>query len=259
MTVHLFDGMNYIRRVFEMDLGGRAPRRIVTDMFSLQNGDVAIWCWEGRGAKSERQKIYPKYKAKRKPQPDDIWPIIGMLQKAFLHTPALQVSVDGYEADDLIATLVRQFAGKERIYIRSYDQDFSALLDLPGVKGDFALKKELKPDEVHLYKTTVGDTSDGVTGIPGFGAKGWENADKAELANVVRYCVQNPDALIDEIPSLSKRINNWLREKESRDYVASMWKVTELLSVPSDKMSKAIKVGEPNFEIADIILKYYLH
>src|SRR5213083_2803268 len=67
-------------------------------------GVVVAWDagWSGR------EKTYDLYKAQRKPRPDllrEQWPHLMPLVEAFGYT---NVRVDGYEADDVIASLVKQ-------------------------------------------------------------------------------------------------------------------------------------------------------
>ncbi|MBX7189357.1 MAG: DNA polymerase I, partial [Solirubrobacterales bacterium] len=57
---------------------------------------------------SGREVVYPEYKAQRPPKPDLLrqqWPHLLEMVEAFGYT---NVKVDGYEADDVIATLTKQ-------------------------------------------------------------------------------------------------------------------------------------------------------
>ena len=60
---------------------------------------------------SGRKEIYAEYKAQRRSRPDLLkqqWPHLRPLVEAFGYR---NVSVEGYEADDVIATLAEQAAG----------------------------------------------------------------------------------------------------------------------------------------------------
>lgn len=59
--MRIVDGMNYVRRVFEKDVSGRAPRTIINEAL-MCNGEAQIWVWDPPGAKATRQRILPEYK-----------------------------------------------------------------------------------------------------------------------------------------------------------------------------------------------------
>lgn len=65
--IYIIDGMLYVRRELEKDLTGRAPRKIINAMLSMQPGDIALWCWDAPGSRQRRQELYPAYKGKRSP------------------------------------------------------------------------------------------------------------------------------------------------------------------------------------------------
>ena len=69
---------------------------------------VVVW----DAGMSGREVVYEPYKAQRKPRPDllkEQWPHIPKVAEAFGFT---NVRVEGYEADDVIATLARQRAAR---------------------------------------------------------------------------------------------------------------------------------------------------
>jgi DNA polymerase-1 len=133
--------------------------------------------------KTFRDDLYAEYKAQRGPMPDDLQlqiPLIRELLEA-MHVPVLSMS--GYEADDLIATLARagEQAGME-VFICSSDKDCRQLLS-PCVKiynlrkhqvfDSDSLKEDwgITPEQVIDLQTLVGDSVDNVPGVPGVGLK----------------------------------------------------------------------------------------
>jgi DNA polymerase-1 len=101
-----------------------------------------------------RHKQYPEYKAKREKAPEDFHEQVPLIREflAALGIPALRV--DGFEADDIIATLARQCRAENRqCYIFSSDKDLYQLVgggvyQLRPVKagtGSGMIKK--KPDQ----------------------------------------------------------------------------------------------------------------
>ncbi|MCB0728585.1 MAG: DNA polymerase I [Ignavibacteriae bacterium] len=139
-----------------------------------------------------RHKEYPLYKAQRQEIPSDMpWQIdkVKEVVKAF-NIPMIEL--DGYEADDIIGTLVKQ-AEKENVlsYMVTPDKDYMQLvsdkvfmykparnlygskmsevdiIDIEGVKKKFGVT----PDKVIEVLGLMGDTSDNIPGIKGVGEK----------------------------------------------------------------------------------------
>lgn len=133
--------------------------------------------------KSFRSELYPEYKAHRPPPPPELvpqFPLIREATRAF-GLPALEL--DGFEADDLIATYARaaQQAGRNAIIISS-DKDLMQLIS-PGIRmmdplkskeiglAEVADKFGVTPDKVGDVLALMGDSSDNIPGAPGIGPK----------------------------------------------------------------------------------------
>src|SRR5215212_10047431 len=136
---------------------------------------------------SGRLETYGEYKAGRRERPDllkEQWPNFHPLVEAFGYT---NVRVEGYEADDVIATLSRE-AHEQGIdvMIVTGDRDLFQLVedgvrvmatgrgitdtsvyDTQAVLGRYGIEPALVPDFVGLK----GDTSDNIPGVPGIGEK----------------------------------------------------------------------------------------
>jgi DNA polymerase I len=133
--------------------------------------------------KSFRNDLYPLYKAQRPPAPEDLVPQFPLTREA---TRAFNISckeVEGFEADDIIATLARQAreAGG-RVTIVSSDKDLMQLvgggvemldpmknkrIDRDGVIEKFGVG----PERVVDVQALAGDSVDNVPGAPGIGIK----------------------------------------------------------------------------------------
>lgn len=134
-----------------------------------------------------RLKIYPEYKAGRKPAPPDFYaqiPILHDLLKAF-SWPLYEL--DDYEADDIMCTLAKKAekAGLETMLITS---DLDALQCLHNHTHVYALKKGfssiekfdpeyfeskhgIRTEQFLDLKSLKGDSSDNIPGVPGIGEK----------------------------------------------------------------------------------------
>jgi hypothetical protein len=183
VIVRLYDGFNYFRAVVETDQTSLAPRRLYQDMVR-ESGVLHVWLWDGVGSRKRRQAIFPAYKAKRLPPAEDIHSSIMLFRDLLKHSTAYQLELEGIEADDLIATLVDHYAPQaKRVEIFSNDYDLMALTRANVFCGAKP-KDGVKVEDIQTYKAFVGDPSDGVPGVKGFGAKAWEAADKKVLRNI---------------------------------------------------------------------------
>jgi DNA polymerase I len=139
---------------------------------------------------SQREEIYPEYKATREKMPDDLaasLPRIREMVEAF-HDSV--VEVEGYEADDVIGTLAVQARsqGLEAVIV-SGDKDFYQLVGPgihllnPGRGGPTGVEPEwvdetnagekfgVSPERIPDYLALIGDSSDNIPGAPGIGPK----------------------------------------------------------------------------------------
>ncbi|HPW17223.1 MAG TPA: DNA polymerase I [Candidatus Aminicenantes bacterium] len=130
-----------------------------------------------------RHEEYEKYKAQRKPMPDDLVPQVPRLKDVLRALNVATAEFPKYEADDAIATLAVQAAGKGlRTVIVSTDKDLLQLvdettsvwnpskekmLDAAGVEEFFGVGAGQVVDVLALW----GDPSDNVPGVPGIGEK----------------------------------------------------------------------------------------
>ncbi|MCH7602283.1 MAG: hypothetical protein IIB54_05920, partial [Planctomycetes bacterium] len=181
---------------------------------------------------SFRSEIYPDYKANREAAPDDFGPqverCLGILDE--MNIPVM--GVEGVEADDVIATLVRRLRTEQpdlHIRIVSKDKDLTQLLDdhveLFDVHKDLSLlasdvfKVEgVEPKHVGDILALMGDTSDNIPGVMGIGPK-----TAAQL--ILQYgSIDNLYAHIDEIKG--KKRENLLA---GRDQVAISRQLVELI------------------------------
>ncbi len=146
---------------------------------------VVVW----DAGSSGRKEVYADYKAQRSTRPDllkEQWPHFEPLVDAFGYR---NLSVKGYEADDVIASIVeraRQAEPPIPVMVVTGDRDAYQLVDdgvrimttsrgitdtrvydRQGVLDRYGIPPELVPDFIGLK----GDTSDNIPGVPGIGDK----------------------------------------------------------------------------------------
>ncbi|CAN5196994.1 DNA polymerase I [soil metagenome] len=130
-----------------------------------------------------RNKIYPEYKAHRPPAPDDLIPQFALIREAVRAFDLPCLEQIGYEADDLIATYVRQACERgATATIVSSDKDLMQLvtdgvtmydtmkdrrIGIPEVIEKFGVP----PEKVVEVQALAGDSVDNVPGVPGIGIK----------------------------------------------------------------------------------------
>jgi DNA polymerase I len=147
---------------------------------------VVVWDAGDTG----RREVYADYKAQRRSRPDllkEQWPYLEPLVDAFGYR---NLRVEGYEADDVIASIVekaRTADPKIPVMVVTGDRDAYQLVDdgvvkimttsrgitdtrvydREGVIDRYGIPPELIPDFIGLK----GDTSDNIPGVPGIGDK----------------------------------------------------------------------------------------
>ncbi|PAF46386.1 DNA polymerase I [Helicobacter sp. 12S02634-8] len=144
--------------------------------------DYIVFALEGRG-ESRRKALYPAYKATRVQAPQDLLMQLPIAIEWINKMGFLNLSFEGYEADDAIASL-DYIASQNNINVRiiSHDKDLYQLIDGntylydPIKKTDIGEKECIQkygvpPRAFVDYQSLVGDSSDNVPGIKGIGAK----------------------------------------------------------------------------------------
>ncbi|MFM7084830.1 MAG: DNA polymerase I [Hyphomicrobium sp.] len=207
------------------------------------------------GRQTFRNTIYNQYKANRPPPPEELIPQFPLIRDAVRAFNVPAIELEGYEADDLIATYARQAVAKGAdVTIVSSDKDLMQLIR-PGVTMLDAVKSKrigrdevlekfgVPPEKVVDVQSLAGDSTDNVPGVPGIGIK-----TAAELINEYG----NLDALLKHAKDIkqAKRREKLLefadQARISRDLVKLKDDVPEAVSLdkfgvrdpqPSDLLS----------------------
>ncbi len=144
-----------------------------------------LCCWD-MGSKTFRSDLYPHYKANRPEAPEDLIPQFSLVKDIVSAMQIPNIGLAGYEADDCIGTVSRQFSELGHVYILTGDQDMLQLVDerihvviMKKGRSNYAVydlellktDKGIQPFQVVEMKGLTGDTSDNYPGVKGIGEK----------------------------------------------------------------------------------------
>jgi len=136
-----------------------------------------------KGRKTFRNDLHPDYKGHRPDAPEDLIPQFPVIREAVRAFNVACVEMDGFEADDLIATYARQAREAEiEVTVVSSDKDLMQLVRDGVALFDPMKNRAIGPEQVHEkfgvapdkvvdVQALAGDTSDNVPGVPGIGVK----------------------------------------------------------------------------------------
>ena len=134
-----------------------------------------------------RHKLYPEYKAGRRPTPPDLLAQFDPCKECFSALGLHLISLEGYEADDILGTLSRlgDESGEIETFVFSGDRDLLQLISptttvllagngetLPYGADAFRLRFGIEVGQYLDLKALMGDSSDNIPGVPGIGEKG---------------------------------------------------------------------------------------
>jgi 5'-3' exonuclease len=132
---------------------------------------------------SFRCEIYPEYKANREPAPPELKRQFVQCRRYARALGLMECAYPGYEADDLIGTLVSSGrANGIPSTVVSRDKDLAQLIDKNDVFWDFAGRGKIyyddipeyfgvRPDQIADFLALAGDAVDNIKGVPGVGKK----------------------------------------------------------------------------------------
>src|SRR5215212_3471132 len=130
-------------------------------------------------SKTFRNDLYPEYKANRSAPPEDLIPQFGLIREATRAFDLPCIEMEGFEADDLIATYARlacEVGGDTTII--SSDKDLMQLVGETVSMYDPMKDKDIKvpeviekwgvpPEKMIDLQALTGDSVDNVPGVPG--------------------------------------------------------------------------------------------
>lgn len=207
--VYLIDGSTYIYRAYyAMFKASQARGRAFTRSDGTSVGAVMAFCnmlWkilreglDGENARPThlavvfdhsgqtfRNDIYSEYKANREEPPEELIPQFPLIRDAVRAFGLIPIEQKGFEADDLIATYVREAVeAGATVTMVSGDKDMMQLVGphvemydpMPGNerrigRDEVIAKFGVGPERVVDVQSLAGDSTDNVPGVPGIGVK----------------------------------------------------------------------------------------
>ncbi len=185
-----------------------------------------------------RKQKYPSYKATRDLPPDDLIPQIGWIKEGLLKAKIPIFEMEGYEADDLLASFAKKAAKNNYLtYIISPDKDllqtmseYVKILKIENnsfieMGNEYVTKKfGVNSFQIKDYLAIVGDRSDNIPGIKGIGAKG--------AANLLRE-FKTLDGIYSNLEIINKKHQELLiKEKENAFLSYELVSLEENLKIP---------------------------
>ena len=142
-----------------------------------------LYCAMDSPGKGIRNDWYPEYKANRDAMPEDLVPQIAMIEEVIAGFGLPVLRLDGWEADDIFATLAKRAAeAGHEVRIVTSDKDARQLINsqvqIYHIRKDEFQDEEfvkeqwgVRPDQVIDFQSLVGDSVDNVPGMPLVGPK----------------------------------------------------------------------------------------
>src|SRR5919112_6820853 len=199
MRIYLIDGYSLLYRAFyalpqsiatTSGLPTNALYGFTSMVLKLIGGteeEVGIGVvWDG-GKPQFRMEIFPEYKAQRTSMPEELKVQLDHLDQILEAMNITTVRAEGFEADDVLATLSRRIPEGVELMVLTGDQDAMQLVDdnvkvlrtTRGVSETRTYGREevieeygVTPEQIPDYKALVGDPSDNIPGVKGIGPKG---------------------------------------------------------------------------------------
>lgn len=199
--LYLIDGSGYIFRAYHAMAHARKPlsrsdgtpmgavfgfsnmlMKLLQDLEDDEKPTHLAIIFDAKG-KTFRNDIYADYKANRPPAPEDLVPQFPIIRDAVRAFGLPSIEMDGFEADDLIATYTRHAREKGwHVTIVSSDKDLMQMVDdktdmfdtMKNVRTDpegVVAKFGVEPTKVIEVQALAGDSADNVPGVPGIGIK----------------------------------------------------------------------------------------
>jgi len=213
-------------------------------------------------APSFRKAMFEAYKATRPPTPDDLVPQLKLVREVARAFNIPQVEVEGFEADDVIATLTARARDHADVTIVSTDKDLMQLVDervrlldtmRDKVFGPAEVREKygVEPAQMIEVLGLMGDSSDNIPGVPGIGEK--------TAAQLIREhgTIEGVLARVDEVAGEKRRQS--LREHAEQARLSRRLAIVRT-DVPLPFDLEALRVRPPDREqLAEVLSRLEFH
>ena len=226
--------------------------RILHSLIKTFNPGYFVAVFDSR-TKTFRHEIYPEYKANRQKTPEDLHEQIPVIEEILTAMGIPIIRMDGYEADDIIATFANQCSAVSRpCRIISSDKDLMQLINKTTemvrstktgawqIIGEEDVKAEwgVSPAGMVDILSLIGDTADNIPGVKGIG-------EKTAVKLMAEY--GSLDGIYSNIDGISGAIGKKLREgKESAYFSKNLIELKE--RVPLNCPGEEASIANPDFE-----------
>ncbi len=210
-----------------------------------------------------RHEMYPEYKATRQKTPEDLHAQVPWIEEILTALKVPVLRVDGYEADDIIATVAARCKKENRgCRILSADKDLLQLVTdtCKAMQPDKAnggwevnsrdevfAKWGVGPEKILDYLSLTGDTADNVPGVSGVG-------DKTALKLLNEY--GSLDGIYEHAQEIKGAIGNKIRADKENAYFSKKL-ITLCETVPLDFSFEDFKTDNLDFNAAGLVLRNY--
>lgn len=255
--LQVVDGNNLVMARLYRDLESfSGVRGLLEEVRACRSPLIVVF--DGAHARRRRLDIFPAYKSRRTDRfSESIQSGLGLVRELLAFTASVTVCVPGWEGDDVVATLARHSAAQgQAVRVVSEDQDFAQLGTDPLIETT-ASCPHAAPAYVHAYKALVGDPSDSIPGLRGFGKTGWAKCNQERVAAFLQeHDGQLPASGVPATLGLPSRATAWWEEHPEE--VHQYWRVTSLWEVPAEAMAGCVGAGAPNPAAIEALLSRFM-
>lgn len=193
--IYILDAVNYLFRAYYaigpmLNDQGQSTSALFGFIRSIQklirdfSPTHLVAVFDGPDNKKQRQAVYADYKMHRKGAPEDLYPQFEWAYQYCEMAGIPALSVEGVEADDTMATIALWAKKKKaKVFLCSSDKDLMQLVDdqifmLQLHKDNLLIDAKkveeiygVRPDQILDLLAIMGDASDNIPGLEGFGPK----------------------------------------------------------------------------------------
>ena len=202
--------------------GKEVPTKAMYGVFQIfkriERGSKIVFCADRR---SVRKDVSEDYKKGRKPPDEDYIYQENEVERILRESRYNLLAEEGMEADDLIGSVVTKYSDKyDKVLVWTNDRDLCYLINdkveykslitsLPDINVDNYEKVLKVPyNTISLFKATVGDSSDKIAGVRGFGMGSFDN--------LIEFCINMGIELEDVVGNEEEIIKKFFDGRDAQ-------------------------------------------